>query len=244
MSSALSKLRQDARRHVDSIGKPVTVYNRNYGTISVNPTGVGYESDPSGNGWWNMGQILHNVTPVQTVVIRGIRDKNKNMPRALAALDYFVDKYLYTGPATTIWEKIPFSFVIDWFVDLSGVLDELNQSLTGTHHRILDASHSIKWDISIPIVKTYYNSTWNYNEMDGYQVGINNIKYYLREPIVPTYSVELNSRFGKRQFAHTSALLYEIVANLRKRNRESFLFRTPESVALKDVLKFPKFKIR
>ena len=44
----------------------------------------------------------------------------------------------------TVWELIPFSFVVDWFTDLSNRLDELDAQLSWATHRVLGTTMSIR----------------------------------------------------------------------------------------------------
>lgn len=50
---------------------------------------------------------------------------------------------LFPSPKT-VWELIPFSFVVDWFTDLSNRVDELDAQLFWSTHRVLGTTLSIK----------------------------------------------------------------------------------------------------
>lgn len=50
---------------------------------------------------------------------------------------------LFPSPKT-VWELIPFTFVVDWFTDLSNRIDELDAQLFWSTHRVLGTTMSVK----------------------------------------------------------------------------------------------------
>lgn len=127
--------------------------------------------------------------------------------------EYFMDRFGASGPVSLAWELVPFSFVIDWFVDLSSVIGFYDDLLTGWHKTVIDAS-----------ISTTYSHRANYRWSPGYRwntpidgtfVAQTHTEYYNREPFTPVHRPSLNVRFGKNQIAIASALIYEIVANLK-----------------------------
>jgi hypothetical protein len=54
---------------------------------------------------------------------------------------------------STVWEKIPFSFIVDWFFNVGDYLDSLDNELFGALPiLILDFSHSVKWEYQTTIL--------------------------------------------------------------------------------------------
>jgi hypothetical protein len=118
-----------------------------------------------------------------------------------------------SGPFTLGWELIPFSFVLDWFVDLRSITDRLDNLVTGNSKSIIDVSFSEKFDV----VGSYLVR----RTMSGYAPGqpdsvlaFTRMKYYRRIPVTSWPTVGLSGRFGKKQLALSGALLHQKVANL------------------------------
>jgi hypothetical protein len=53
------------------------------------------------------------------------------------------------------------------------------------------------------------------SSVDDTQIANSDISYYARDPFVPTTTVGLSGRFGKKQIGLTAALLGTFAANLR-----------------------------
>ena len=133
--------------------------------------------------------------------------------QSFRTLDYLISRFGVSGPASFLWERIPFSFVVDWFVDLSGVLNSLDNTLTGSTKKITDAGISQSWKALIPVVKTRVSPTFT-DSNDGSQVALCELSSFIRKPIVPSVSVGLSGRFGKSQLSISAALIGQMAANL------------------------------
>lgn len=210
----IRRLYVDAQRECHDIK---TIRARATGKLSlIIPDGIGYSytpNIPSGNKWTIPG-VSQIVPPIQIVVLRGRRDRPKYYSSTLQALDGFLRNYVTGGPASALWEHLPFSFVVDWFVDLSGVIDKLNESLTGLSSQVISLSSSQKWHVEYDIQKIPTLS-WPSSTSDWTLTAHSTLKYYHRESTLPPPLVGASSRFGKKQLALSASLLHNIVANLR-----------------------------
>ena len=82
------------------------------------------------------------------------------------------------NPLTFIWEKIPFSFVLDWFIGIGDVLDRLG-SYDIFHPVIKDAYYSILMEGTID-----YGVNWETRTDHGYQTsGTIDWSYYNRNTL-------------------------------------------------------------
>jgi hypothetical protein len=57
----------------------------------------------------------------------------------------FLDSLGFKLDASIVWNAIPFSFVVDWIIDVGGWLRQFSTSDLGMEVVIHDASHSVKW---------------------------------------------------------------------------------------------------
>jgi hypothetical protein len=149
------------------------------------------------------------VAPKRVVGVKGIRTQQYDS-KVFADLDYLLRKFGGPGPASFVWEKIPYSFVVDWFFNLKGITDKLDNLLTGNTKQISDAWYSESY-------KGFWRSRIvNPNAISpsiGTTVFSNAVEVYTRNPISASRSaVTLAGRFGKKQLALTGALLYQKVA--------------------------------
>lgn len=54
----------------------------------------------------------------------------------------------------TVWEKIPFSFVVDWFLKIGNIIEEFEKAEPLLQYRILSAGYSVKVDTVVTHVQS------------------------------------------------------------------------------------------
>jgi len=142
--------------------------------------------------------------------VRGIQSPHYTVA-AFRQLDYMMSRFGVTGPASFAWEVIPFSFVVDWFLDLRSITNSLDNLLTGSQKKIVDICMSDKIRFTdVATLNSGYNPSTQGNEMGRV---VNTV--YTRNPVTSYTKVGLAGRFGKKQASLTAALLYQTVANMR-----------------------------
>jgi hypothetical protein len=153
---------------------------------------------------------LDNEKSRRVCTVRGYQTP-KYETAAFRRLDYMMARFGVTGPASLAWELIPFSFVVDWFLDLRHITNSLDNLLTGSPKRIVDIcmSDKIRWTDTAVLNSGYVPST------QGTVMGRVVNSSYTRNPVLSYNKVGLAGRFGKKQASLTAALLYQQVANLR-----------------------------
>lgn len=215
MARAVKSIKDDMERASRNAGKPHTEVATSHGTLVVTSGGSGFsatEPSPLNGSWWHpMVQPLH--PPVLRVGVRGINTV-KYQSDAFRKLDYLLTRFLSAGPASFVWERIPFSFVVDWVVNTSDIINQLDNTLTGGSKKITDAWMSEKYDVYISAVK-HRTSAWTSSE-DGKAMVQNRLSYYHREPYTHSQLTESSGRFGKKQVLLSAALLHQLVANLKR----------------------------
>jgi hypothetical protein len=215
INRAVATLHRDIDNHMRTYKRPYTVSASSVGVVNTtfDLASLGYSAYTNLNDStvWNI-QTNYLTMPRLMVGVRGRRTAEYNSA-AFQQLDYVIRRFGATGPASLVWERIPFSFVVDWFVNLSGIIDTLDNALTGFSRHIDSVWMSEKWHI---LAGVYKHQGGGYtSDMDGKQITQNELSYYHREAISPDPSISLSGRFGKKQLALTAALLHQIVASLR-----------------------------
>jgi hypothetical protein len=217
ISNSVSTYKSKLESVIRKAGQEITVHRSCQGTIGLNPNNLpGYPDYGTSNDtgkFWTVNGIYPVNQPKKICTIRGIRSHQYNS-RSFQTLDNLIKRFGSSGPASFLWERIPFSFVVDWFLDLSGVLNYLDNTLTGSTKKVTDACISHSWGAVCRIDKLRYapNVVSNY---DNTQIAVVELKSYQRNPIQPTVSVGLSGRFGKNQVGITAALIGQMAANLK-----------------------------
>lgn len=159
--------------------------------------------------------LVENAQPRWCCTVRGSVSESHNSVMMNGLLTD-LKRFGSTGPATLAWELIPFSFVVDWFLDLREITNRIDNLVTGDRKAVRDISFSEKLDVvgSYKVRRT----------MDNYIPGdsdavlaFTRFKYYRRIPVTSYNKVGLSGRFGKKQLSLSAALLHQKVANLLPR---------------------------
>jgi hypothetical protein len=215
---SVSSFRRKLDAVIQNAGQKISVHRSVVGSIDGisrdgnNNWPLLYKSGPGVNGSWD-AQVITLKPPTMTCTIQGFRE-NKYHSKAFQTLDYLASRFGSIGPASFLWERIPFSFVVDWFLDLSGVINQIDNTLTGNSKKITGGSLSQAWKVLLPIYKRQYSPT-ELSDNDNSQIATVELSAYYRKAIQPTVSVGLSGRFGKKQISLSAALLGQMAANLR-----------------------------
>jgi hypothetical protein len=213
----LQKYRKQLAAVVEKAGTKISVHRKatgSFGAFGANGANLplGYGSSPNTEKAWT-ASILTQITPTLTCTVNGIRD-HKYTSDAFQALDFLVSRFGGVGPASFLWERIPFSFVVDWFVDLSDVLNRLDNALTGNRKVVKEACISRKWKALCPVYKLQYRADLT-DTRDTNQIALVELSQYHRQSVPTNLSVGRSNRFGKKQASLLAALVTNIGANLR-----------------------------
>jgi len=194
---------------ISRAGKPYSVVVSSPGTLSVGNmggmTGYGPISHAGQDSSWWHEQLTLLEQPIRRVGVKGIRTYDYNSS-TFQKVDYYLSRFAANGPASYIWERIPFSFVVDWFVDLSAIIDNLDDALAGGNKSITDCWTSEQWRVLASAVK-HRTIAWT-SDSDGSPTVNNELGYYHREPLPDTSRISLSGRFGKKQSLLLAALLH------------------------------------
>jgi hypothetical protein len=221
ISKNLGLYKQRLRNNLKHAGRSVSVHKGCSGQFvaisrpsTANGLPPGYATGHDLGGSFTAHPYLLEAKKVYTV--RGKRDVRYGS-ESFQTLDHLASRFGSVGPASFLWERIPFSFVVDWFLDLSGVFNSLDNALTGNTKKIEGGSVSEKWRYLLPIFHVRPNSGFT-SDRDGSQIALIELSSYIRKSTMPAVSVGLSGRFGKKQASLTAALLTQMGASLA-RNR-------------------------
>jgi hypothetical protein len=134
---------------------------------------------------------------------------------AFNKLSVLINKFS-SSPSEFAWEKVPFSFVADWFVDLRGPLREIDNLVGHKPYEVVSLTKSFGY-----YVQTSGGIEWR-SPCSGNAVLISanacNIRYkhYERSNLKPRVLFpEWKVRFGKSQAGVTSALIAQKLSSIR-----------------------------
>lgn len=203
---------KEIKRHAARAGKAEVVRSQIVGTLD-HPYAQGQYV--SGLAYLKYsGHLLK--PPTRVISVRGIR-KTKYRTDAFTNIGFLAERLIGRGPFNFAWERIPFSFVVDWFVDLRSILNELDNTVFGANRSITGVLSTVEWEYRGNFVHEnappYTDLAYNNAAMCG-----THIRYYDRKVLAANPSwVGLSGRFGKKQLALSGALLTELIFSAKRR---------------------------
>jgi hypothetical protein len=157
------------------------------------------------------GQV--DVEPSARVVLV-VEPRVKYKTGFFRALDLTMRRFA-TSPASLAWERIPFSFVADWFVDLRGTLNAVDRAIGAEPFVLKAATRSFTYNLVTRC------SRQNCSPCDGSLItqwpeSIIAHKHYDRSPVSASAMPRWKPRFGKSQAAVSAALILQQLSKLRR----------------------------
>lgn len=150
-------------------------------------------------------QLVGDYSP-KTRYVLVYRDRNPYSTEFMAKLHFLLKRFGGQGPAYFAWERIPFSFVIDWFLDTRSLLSGLNNMLQADPIEIISLTKSQKCIVTVDLFRTVRRADTEeivYDKRQGYVTH----KWYERSVQAQPLYLGLSNRFGKNQAALTSFLI-------------------------------------
>jgi len=158
---------------------------------------------------WQGFQAGKAETRYVLVVAPSVRPRTEFFKELTFAMNRFT-----TSPASLAWERIPFSFVLDWFVDIRGPLRALDDAVRVSPYKVVSFTKSTVynlvseafWDFYSPCGGTKIWTGRAHREFKHYERSVVN-----SQVLLPTSS----GRFGKNQAAISAALITQALTGLR-----------------------------
>lgn len=219
LSKATLKYKERLKKATATAGTEVSVHRFVQGNVSdvLHPDTVsglypGYYGSvqDTGSSWWHAHV---SGSAIRTCTVKGRRTVRYTQD-VFSRLDNLIYRFGVTGPASFAWERIPFSFVLDWFVDLSVVLGVVDNALTGSTKNITGACISEKLDVDVDVIHHRVSPTF-FSIYDGKLTARVRLSSYTRKPTSADIQIGLSGRFGKKQAFLTGSLIGQMAANLK-----------------------------
>lgn len=115
-----------------------------------------------------------------------------------------LDSLGFNNPLRTIWERVPFSFMLDWFVPVGDMLEQFRKRWIDSTVEI--SEYSISYKFEQPLVTKI---TWTNNVGGEWECGSTALSCYCRRRSLPDFDkfgLRVNNRFGSKQLLLSGAL--------------------------------------
>jgi hypothetical protein len=172
---------------------------------------IGEWEDPITDAWRNR---TFRVSLHQTDIHLNLKVKYNltGLEGPLAWMDMMASALGLLNPAGIIWERIPWSFAVDWFVGVGDFLDKTSMEPFKGLIAVVGADHTLITRTLIhTMFPTGYDSEW---ESGGYQL----VQGYFRRSGVPPNAAEWDG-LTPTQMALAAALLQQVGVKSRRRRK-------------------------
>lgn len=169
------------------------------------------ESRADTNTFVIRGQLCNAL---RCVTIRGHRGIDTS--GLLRRLEYLLRRFGTAGPFNLVWELIPFSFVMDWFIDTSMLFNQLDNLITGDLIQIEDiqVSYTEQYQ-SLAYLRSRKDGKGWASDLDGQRESWHIARRYHRYQADKMLYLTLSGRFGKKQGLLTAALITQALKRPR-----------------------------
>jgi hypothetical protein len=161
--------------------------------------------------WMTQGRIVQQPEVRYVLVVKP--NVTPFMTSFFTKADLFMSRFA-TSPARLAWEKIPFSFVVDWFVDLKGSLDALDKVVKAEPYQVISFTRSFTYKLATDIFYTR-RSPCDGSIFFDRSLGSGEFSHYERIPVTAQQSLlRWSPHFGKNQAAISAALIAQQLARI------------------------------
>jgi hypothetical protein len=164
--------------------------------------------------WTTQGRVIRKPEVRYVLVVKP--KASKYATDFFKKADTFMSRFA-TSPARLAWEKIPFSFVVDWFVDLKGTLDALDKLVGVTPYDVVSFTRSFTYQLATDVFITR-KSPCTGGVLFDQSLGSCDFSHYERKPIdASSPLIRWQPHFGKNQAAISAALIAQQLARIGRR---------------------------
>jgi len=203
----LPKIKKD----IDTVRKAKPRRYSRMAELSASCVSLAYVNGLMGNSMikWDSNVVI----PPRIRYVLVVKPNTKYLTDAFASIDNFLSRFA-TSPASLAWEKIPFSFVVDWFVDLRGALQKIDSLMGVTPYQVISFTRSFNYHLANSW-QGVYKSPCNGSVIQTVPVGSCECKLYERSlASTSTNLVMWKPRFGKSQAAISAALISQSLSKI------------------------------
>jgi hypothetical protein len=199
----LPRLQQDIVRHGKGAASRFSIFAQLPCTYTPPPYG--------GQRLEAAGRALKPPT-IRYVLV--VKPKTKYHTSFFRKADFFMSRFA-SSPASLAWEKVPFSFVVDWFVDLRGTLNAIDKVIGSEPFEVVGFSRSFSYTLQSEISYGNTNGCTGaelWRSPQAQQMYTN----YERSPVSSGgFAPVWRPRFGKNQASISAALISQQLSKLR-----------------------------
>lgn len=205
-AKALYATIRDIKKKLDELVKRQDELFKSHYTEYVDVDIEGYYGQ---NAYTDYLEVKHDKVKVKMTAslhfrykIPGIDDLRGKLPLWKA----YLDALGFNNPLRTIWERVPFSFIVDWFIPVGDFLEQFSQKWLDTKVEYLDYCLSYKTVTPCACaIKAYRAMTKT--DLGGCKIYS---QHYSRMRAIPNddkFGLRVNNRFGTHQAVLSGALL-------------------------------------
>jgi len=199
--SYLKRLDADYRRYRERAVKRVS---------RVYPIGLAYTPPTLPDLYY--GKVTaqgYSTESCQQRYVLTYRERNPYSTEFFGKLQFLLNRFGSAGPASYIWERTKLSFVIDWFIDTTSIINYLDDVLSTERIETISLTKSEKWSHTTDIFRDVYRADTNQNVQSN-KLGTYTCSVYQRYPLRRTTYVAPSERFGKKQALLSASLLRQM----------------------------------
>jgi hypothetical protein len=209
----LPKLGEAVRNHMEQKPQRFSSVGEFVALMDTTPSNVTSLGGYTVNEVVYQGRVLKRPAIRYVLVVRPNRSFESDFFRKL---DFAMSRFA-TSPASLAWEKVPFSFVVDWFVDLRGLCRAADAMVGFNPFSIVSFTRSMSYDLASDVA-LIRRSPCNGGVIHNEKCGTVEFSHYERSlasvgATAPTWK----PRFGKNQAGITAALIAQMLSKTPKR---------------------------
>jgi hypothetical protein len=199
----LPRMGRDIKRHAE---QPTLRYSTHRELLTT--FGPPYEWDISPYIRYSRQGL--SITRPEVRYVLAVRPKTKYMSEFFNSLDLVLSRFA-TSPARLAWERIPFSFIADWFVDIKGCLNWLDKLVGQEPFEIKSFTRSYTYHLRTDRF-VELKSSCSGMRLDTWKMATAEYKHYERSLVSGgAYAPRWKPRFGKNQAAISAALIAQML---------------------------------
>jgi len=153
-------------------------------------------------------------SPPELRFVLVVKPSKKHSSELSKAIDFAVSRFA-TSPADLAWELVPFSFVVDWLVDVSGALRLIDKIIGFSPYDIVSFTKTRSYALYTQAVLDVKTPCGGGNI--GSYVSNHKYRYYERSLVSGSATPIWNPRFGKNQAAISAALITQALTSIRSK---------------------------
>jgi hypothetical protein len=158
--------------------------------------------------WDWQGQVL---APPELRFVLVVKPSAKHSNELTKAIDFVISRFA-SSPADLAWELVPFSFVVDWFVDLSGVFRLIDKIIGFSPYEVISFTKTRSYKLGTQAILDVRTPCGGGSI--GSYLSNHTYSFYERSLVSGSALPIWNPRFGKNQAAISVALITQALTSI------------------------------